>query len=97
MDGQTILTLVVIIGGLLFLMAIGMHVALAFLLVTLIGAIVFWGYDAGLNVFILNIRASLSKFFLLPIIMFVLMGNVMFLSGMGMKMLDTMAIWLGRR
>ena len=96
MEGQLVLTLVLIIGGLIFLMALGMHVALAFLLVTLIGAIVFWGYDAGLNLFIHNIRASLSKFYLLPIIMFVLMGNVMFLSGMGMKMLDTLALWLGR-
>ncbi len=96
MEAQYILSLVFILGALIVLMALGMHIAFAFLLITLVGAISFWGYDAGSNLFIHNIRLSLSKFFLLPILMFVIMGNVMFHSGMGMAMLDTMNKWLGR-
>ncbi len=78
------------------LMSLGLPVAFCFLLITVIGAIIFWGYDSGSSLVVHNIRASLSKFFLLPLIMFVLLGNVMFYSGMGIKMLDVLAKWLGR-
>jgi tripartite ATP-independent transporter DctM subunit len=44
----------------------------------------------------MNMRASLSRFTLLPITMFVLLGQVMFRSGMGMNMLDALGKWLGR-
>lgn len=93
---QVVLTFVLIIGSLLFLMATGLPVAICFALVTMIGAIVLWGYEAGLTLFIHNIYESISKFYLLPICMFILLGQVMFLSGMGFKMLEVVNKWLGR-
>ena len=96
MDPQALHALILIIGGLLFLMSTGLPVAFCFTIVTLTGAIVFWGYEAGLTMFIHNIYNSVSKFFLLPICMFMLMGQIMFLTGMGMRMLDVMNKWMGR-
>ncbi|MBW1804133.1 MAG: TRAP transporter large permease subunit [Deltaproteobacteria bacterium] len=96
MDPQALYALVLIIGGLLFLMSTGLPVAFCFTIVTLTGAIILWGYEAGLTMFIHNIYNSVSKFYLLPICMFMLMGQIMFLTGMGMRMLDVMNKWLGR-
>ena len=83
MDPKILLALFLVIGGLLFLMATGLPVAFCFTAITLIGAIWLWGYNAGLTMFIQNIYDSVSKFYLLPIGMFMLMGQIMFLSGMG--------------
>lgn len=96
MDPQALYALILITGGLLFLMSTGLPVAFCFTIVTLTGAVVFWGYEAGLTMFIHNIYNSVSKFYLLPICMFMLMGQIMFLSGMGMRMLDVMNKWMGR-
>jgi tripartite ATP-independent transporter DctM subunit len=95
MDPSAVLTLFLIVGG-LFLMSTGLPVAFCFMTITLIGAIVLWGYDAGSTMFIHNIYNSISKFLLLPIWMFMLMGQIMFLTGMGLRMLDAMDKWLGR-
>ncbi|MFH1487652.1 MAG: TRAP transporter large permease subunit [Pseudomonadota bacterium] len=96
MSLDAILTLILIVGGLLFLMATGLPVAFCFNLVTLIGAIVLWGYESGLTLLIHNIYNSVSKFYVLPICMFMLMGQIMFRTGMGYKMLDVMDKWMGR-
>ena len=96
MDWQLILPLIIIVGGLITLMLAGLPVALCFLLVSAGGAIVYWGYDSGLTLFMHNIRESVSSFIFLPLIMFILLGNVMFESGMGIRMLDVLNKWLGR-
>ncbi|MFC1868022.1 TRAP transporter large permease subunit [Thermodesulfobacteriota bacterium] len=96
MSYEALLTLILVVGGLLFLMAMGLPVAFCFSLITLIGAIVFWGYDSGLGLFVHNIYESISKFFILPITMFMLMGQIMFRTGMGYKMLDVMDKWMGK-
>ncbi len=90
------LALIVILGGLVFLMLTGIPVAFAFMVVTLVGALFYWGFPAGLNLFILNMRDSISSFAMLPIPMFVLLGEVMFQSGMGFRMIDVLDEWLGR-
>jgi len=96
MDPNAVLVLGLIVGGLLFLMSTGLPVAFCFLTITLSGAIVLWGFDAGSAMFIHNAFNSISKFLLLPICMFMLMGQIMFLTGMGLRMLDVMDKWLGR-
>ena len=96
MDPHILVALFIIVVGLLFLMATGLPVAFCFMTITLIGAILLWGYDGGSTMFIHNIFNSISKFLLLPICMFILMGHIMFLSGMGIRMFDVMDKWLGR-
>ena len=96
MSADTLLVLVLIVGGLLFLMGTGLPVAFCFTFITMLGAIALWGYEPGLTLLIHNIYNSVSKFFILPICMFMLMGQIMFRTGMGYRMLDVMDKWLGK-
>ncbi|MBW2036953.1 MAG: TRAP transporter large permease subunit [Deltaproteobacteria bacterium] len=96
MSLDTLLILVLFLGGLFFLMAIGLPVAFCFIAMSVIGAIVLWGYESGIIVVIRNLYDSISKFFILPICMFMLMGQIMFRTGMGQKMLDVMDKWMGK-
>jgi tripartite ATP-independent transporter DctM subunit len=89
------LVLLFFFGGLFVLMASGMPVAFGFMLLNMIGVIVFWGGEIGLRQLGLSIYASLTNFALLPLPLFVLMGEVMFQSGMGFRMLSTLDKWMG--
>lgn len=82
-------------GGLGLLLLIGLPVAFAFMLVNLIGVYVFWGGAIGLSQLILSIDSSVSTFVLVPVPMFILMGTVMFHSGIAFKMIDVLDEWLG--
>jgi tripartite ATP-independent transporter DctM subunit len=57
---------------------------------------VFWGGEIGLTQLILSIDSSVSTFVLVPVPMFILMGTVMFHSGIAFKMIDILDQWLGR-
>lgn len=83
-------------GGLGILLLAGIPVAFAFMLVNLIGVYVFWGGAIGLSQLILSIDSSVSSFVLVPVPMFILMGTVMFHSGIAFKMIDVLDQWLGR-
>lgn len=96
MDSQTLLSLILIVGGLILLLATGLPVAFCFFTVTIGGVIAYWGYDAGMTMIVHNLYNSISKFLLLPIFMFLLMGQIMFKTRMGFKMLDVMDKWMGR-
>lgn len=88
--------LLLIFGGLLILFIIGLPIAFAFLTVNVVGAIILWNGTAGVNQLVLNIFDSVSKFSLLPIPMFILMGEIMFRTGLGIKVFETIGKWLGR-
>ncbi|MFH1650896.1 MAG: TRAP transporter large permease subunit [Chloroflexota bacterium] len=90
------LVLLMIFGGLIVLMATGMPIAFCFMLINIIGVFVFFGGAVGLNQLILSINTSLATFVLLPVALFVLMGEVMFLSGMGIDVVEIVDQWLGR-
>ncbi len=83
-------------GGLAVLLLMGLPVAFAFLTVNLIGVYVFWGGAIGLGQLILSIDSSVSTFVLVPRPMFILMGTVMFHSGVAYKLIDVLDQWLGR-
>jgi tripartite ATP-independent transporter DctM subunit len=83
-------------GGLGALLLIGLPVAFAFMLVNLVGVYTFWGGAIGLKQLILSIDSSVSTFVLVPVPMFILMGSVMFHTGVAYKMIDVLDQWLGR-
>lgn len=89
------LVLSLILGGLLMIMATGLPVAFCFMLINIIGVTILWGGASGLQQLSLSMWESVATFSLLPIPMFVLMGELMFLSGMGYRMLDALNKWLG--
>ncbi len=90
------IALLLIIGSLLVAMASGLPVAFCFLLVNLIGVFFLWGGGVGLEQLIISIRGSVTKFTLVPLPLFILMGEVMFHSGVAPLMMDTLDKWLGR-
>lgn len=85
-----------ILGGVLLLFLIGVPVAFAFLFVNIVCVYIFWGGLAGLDQLILSIYRSVANFSLIPIPLFILMGEIMFLSGVAPRMMETLDRWLGR-
>lgn len=86
----------VIMGGLFALMFIGLPVAFTFLIVNLIGAYIFFGGVPGMLQLVIQISESLTTFTLVPVALFLLMGEIMFHSGIGFDLLDTLDKWFGR-
>jgi tripartite ATP-independent transporter DctM subunit len=81
--------------GLMFLMLIGVPVAIAFMLANMVGAFFMWGGTSGLNQLVLSIESSISTFILVPIPMFILMGTIMFHAGIAPRMINTLDSWIG--
>ena len=74
----------------------GMPIAFAFLLVNIIGIFIWWGGISGIEGLILSINESVTNFSFLPMPLFVLMGSIMFHSGLGSNMIYALDKWLGR-
>ena len=82
------LSLLLLLGLLCLFMASGVPVAFAFFGVNLIGAWVFMGGEAGLSQLARNAMASLTSFTLAPIPLFLMMGEILFHSGVAFKAID---------
>lgn len=88
--------LTILLGSILALMAIGMPVALAFLAANIIGAWIFMGGEKGISVLLNNGLGSLTSFALVPIPLFLLMGEIFFHTGLGARMFNAIDQLLGR-
>ena len=77
-----------LIGMLLAFMAIGMPVVFAFLAANLIGAWIFMGGDIGVMQLVRNAADSVQSFALLPIPLFIFMGEIMFHTGVAGRAID---------
>ena len=88
--------LISIVGLFLLLLAAGVPVFLAFTIVDVVGIYFLWGGAQGLGQFIHSIFSSISSFVLLPVPLFVLMGELLFHSGVFVRALDTLDKWMGR-
>jgi len=89
-------TFLIIFGGLAVLMASGLPIAFAFLLFNVVGVFLLWGGQTGLHQLALSIGGSIANFTLLPVPLFILMGEVMYQSGIAPRMMDALDKWLGR-
>src|SRR4030042_379297 len=90
------LALLLIIGSVLFMMATGLPLAFCFVLVNLMGAFLFWGGGIGVEQLVINMAGSLVLFALLPVPLFVLMGEVLFQTGTAPLIIDAIDKWMGR-
>jgi tripartite ATP-independent transporter DctM subunit len=88
--------LILLLGTMIILMLSGMPVAISFFFVDIIGAALFLGGGHGIMQLILNMEENLSSFSLLPVPLFVLMGEVMFHSQLGFKAIDVIDHWVGK-
>jgi tripartite ATP-independent transporter DctM subunit len=77
-----------LLGGSTVLLFIGMPVAFSFMAINIIGAILFLGGDAGLSQMLRNSAAAVINFSLTPIPLFVLMGEILFHTGLALKVID---------
>lgn len=83
-----IISLSALLGGVVLLMLIGLPVAMAFLSVNVVAAYVFMGGIAGVDQLARNSIASVITFSLTPIPLFVLMGEILFQTGLALKVID---------
>lgn len=90
------LTLVVIFASLLALLGAGLPVAFSFLLINIVGAEVLQGGGRAFQQLIHSIYASVTSFSLLPIPLFVLMGEILWQSNIAARALGALDKVLGR-
>jgi tripartite ATP-independent transporter DctM subunit len=76
------------LGGSTALLFLGLPVALSFLVINLVGALLFLGGEAGLTQLARNSVGSVASFSLTPIPLFILMGEVLFHTGLAVKVID---------
>lgn len=85
-----------VVGSLLFLMMLGLPVAFSFLAVNLVGAYILFGGMSGVEQLVVNIVDSLSTFTLVPVALFMIMGEAMFQSKIAIDLMDTIDKWFGK-
>src|SRR5262245_2287336 len=77
-----------LLGGSTLLMFLGMPVAFAFFAINMVGAALFLGGEPGLAQVARNSAAAVINFSLTPIPLFILMGEVLFHTGIALKVID---------
>jgi tripartite ATP-independent transporter DctM subunit len=81
----------ILFGGLIAIMGLGLPVGFAFLALNIVGAWLFLGGEPGLAQLARNSVQSVTSFSLTPIPFFVLMGEVLFHTGVALKAIDAFA------
>jgi tripartite ATP-independent transporter DctM subunit len=77
-----------LLGGSTVLLFIGIPVAFSFIAINIVGAVLFLGGGAGLNQLLRNSSVAVVNFALTPIPLFILMGEVLFHTGLAIKVID---------
>jgi tripartite ATP-independent transporter DctM subunit len=80
--------LALLVGSALGFMFLGVPVALAFLGSNLIGAFLFFGGAPGIAQAVRNTLDGLTTFALAPVMMFILMGEILFRTGVAVRAID---------
>ena len=90
-------TFAFLLGMLVFMMAIGVPVAMAFITTNIIGWMFFndWSPDAVVQV-VDNATILISRFILGPVPMFILMGSLFFHTGLAIRVFDALEVLFGR-
>src|SRR4030066_1059458 len=87
---------VLIIGSFLVLLSIGLPVFLSFMAVNVVIIYIIWGGGPGMAQFVHSIFSSISTFVLLPVPLFIIMGEVLVFSGVFVKAIDVLDLWMAR-
>ena len=90
------IAVVIIFTSLILLMLTGMPIALCFMFINVVGGLLVLGYPSGLEYMIQSMWSSLATFTIAPIPLFVIMGELMFHSGLGGDVVKIVDQWLGR-
>ena len=82
-------------GGMVFLLLTNLPIAFAFLVVNMVAAYFFLGGMPGLVGVVTGAFTSITTFTLLPVPFFILMGELIFHSGLGLNAVNVLDKWLG--
>jgi len=85
-----------LVGIILVLMAVRMPVAIAFLTANLVGALIFIGGEVAIMQLVANATTSVTTFTLVPVPLFLLMGELFFHTGVALRVFDAIDRLLGR-
>lgn len=88
--------LAVVIGGVLFLMALGVPVAFGFFTVNIVSAFLFQGGSVAIRQLMANAGEAVATFSLVPVPLFIIMGAIFFRSGLASKVFDALDACFGR-
>ncbi|MEW5920860.1 MAG: TRAP transporter large permease subunit [Bacillota bacterium] len=88
--------LILLVGMLVILILSGLPVAFSFFIVNFAFMMILNDPAVGARVMVLSIYDSLTKFILAPVPLFVIMGELLFHSGLAVRSLDVLSKWLGR-
>lgn len=84
------MALLLLLGSLVALLLLGLPVVFAFFTVNMIGAFYFLGGEPGLSQVVRNAVDAVTTFSLAPIPLFLLMGEIMFRTGIAQNAIDAM-------
>ena len=83
-------------AGMVFLLLTNLPIAFAFLVVNMVAAYFFLGGIPGLIAVVTGVFTSITTFTLLPVPFFILMGELIFHSGLGLNAMNVLDKWLGK-
>jgi tripartite ATP-independent transporter DctM subunit len=86
----------IVFTSLTLLMLTGMPIAICFMCINVVGGVLVLGYPAGPEFMIQSMWSSLATFTIAPIPLFIIMGELMFHSGLGGDVTKLVDQWLGR-
>jgi len=78
------------------MMLSGMPVAISFLTLNIIGLYFFLGGESAMSLLAMNAFSSVGKFALIPIPLFVLMGDLLMRTGLAARVVEAVDLWVGR-
>jgi tripartite ATP-independent transporter DctM subunit len=83
-------------AGMVILLLTGVPIAFAFLIVNMVAAYFFLGGIPGLIGVVTGVFTSITTFTLLPVPFFILMGALIFHTGLGLNAVNVLDKWLGK-
>ncbi len=88
--------LLLLLGTLVFFMALGVPVAIAFLVTNIVGVMVFAGGVPGMLQIVENSIGLITSYTLAPVPLFIMMGALFFHTGLAQRVFDALDKLLGR-
>ena len=96
MDMEWHWALAILIGMVMFFMAMGVPVAMTFITANIIGALIFMGDWVAWTQIVDNSTSLLTRFTLGPVPMFIMMGSLFFHTGLAIRVFDGLDVLFGR-
>ncbi len=96
MEYEWVSTLAFFFGLLMLLMLSGMPVAIGFITLNIVGLYFFLGGAGSLALLATSSFSSIGQFALIPIPLFILMGELLMRTGLAAKTVEAVDLWIGR-